>query len=148
VLCLVELRGFNPDPLHAIHGMPSRTLLLLSIRAGQGQITTSRLEPLLSPGVPSFMPQTCPRHAERPLGYESFSRRSQQYAPSRNAGRSPAGSPLPHWAPFRPISSASEKSREQPREHEEVGIRTRRLGTSSAVLLAAKAFRAGVCSYR
>ena len=48
------------DLLHAIHGMPPRTLLLPSVNAGQSQISTDRSIPLLSPDVPSFMPQTCP----------------------------------------------------------------------------------------
>jgi hypothetical protein len=51
----------NRERLHAIHGMPSRTLLLRAFAAGQRQITTARSIPLLSPAVPWSMPQICPR---------------------------------------------------------------------------------------
>jgi hypothetical protein len=42
---------------------------------------TARSIPLLSPDVPWFMPQTCPRHL---WGYESFERRSVGAQPTRN----------------------------------------------------------------
>ena len=51
------------DPLHAIYGMPWRTLLLRAFAAGQGQSTTVRWVPLLSLAVPCFMSQTCPKDA-------------------------------------------------------------------------------------
>jgi hypothetical protein len=53
----------NSDLLHAIRGMPWRTLLLGAFAAGQGQSTTVRWAPLLSLAVPCFMPQTCPKGA-------------------------------------------------------------------------------------
>jgi hypothetical protein len=53
--------GGTADALHAIYGMPPRTLLLPAFAAGQSQITTDRSAPLLSLAVPSSMPQTCPR---------------------------------------------------------------------------------------
>jgi hypothetical protein len=34
----------SPDFVDAMHGMPPQMLLLLSIRAGRGQITAGRLE--------------------------------------------------------------------------------------------------------
>jgi hypothetical protein len=37
----------SPEPLYAIHGMSSQTLLLGAFAAGQSQITTARLEPLV-----------------------------------------------------------------------------------------------------
>jgi hypothetical protein len=40
------------ERLHAIYGMPSQTLLFRAFAAGQGQITTVRSIPLLSPDVP------------------------------------------------------------------------------------------------
>jgi hypothetical protein len=52
-----------PDPLHAIHGMPWRTLLLRASAAGQGPSTTARSAPRLSLAVPCFMPQICPKGA-------------------------------------------------------------------------------------
>src|SRR5215207_8873410 len=57
----------DPDPLHAMRGMPWRTPLLRAFAAGQGQSTTARWAPLLSLAVPA----SCPTHAPRaPLGYE------------------------------------------------------------------------------
>ena len=57
-----DSNGARPaDPLHAIYGMRTRSLLLLSVGAGDRQITTDRSIPLLSLAVPCFMPQICPR---------------------------------------------------------------------------------------
>jgi hypothetical protein len=53
------------DLLHAIHGMRLPMPLLRAFGAGQSQITTARSIPLLSPHVPWFTPQTCPK---APLG--------------------------------------------------------------------------------
>jgi hypothetical protein len=55
------------DLLHAMDGMPPRMPLLGAFAAGQGQNTTARWEPLLSP-------TSCPRHAPRDLPAPSTSR--------------------------------------------------------------------------
>jgi hypothetical protein len=51
--------------LHAIHGMPSRPLLLTVFAAGQRRIMTARPKPPLSRVVLCFMPRHAPGAAGR-----------------------------------------------------------------------------------
>jgi hypothetical protein len=93
--------------LHAIHGTFWRTPLLRAFAAGQGQSTTARWAPLLSPA-------SCPRHAPRaPLGYESFEDHSTGCSPLRNRPIYRGRWLLPHRQPSRPVSSGVGSSREQ-----------------------------------
>jgi hypothetical protein len=104
---LVESNG--PDPLHAIHGMRTRSLLLLSVGAGDRQITTDRSIPLLSLAVPCFMPQICPR----PLWVMShLSAVPRDAQPTRNQ---PTGSNLgdSNGKPSRAVPASVGTSREQ-----------------------------------
>jgi hypothetical protein len=76
------------DPLHAIYGMRTRSLLLPSVGAGHRQITTGCSIPLLSLAVPCFMPQICPR----PLWVMSHS--STVLLGAHPSGTSPSTGPL------------------------------------------------------